>query len=87
MKTFLKEHDLWNIVETTTEPTTLAWSKKNALALYFIKESYGSAGFYLIEKISMAKIAWDTFAQRSKSRADPYSGSYLSPENTHALTF
>ena len=79
MKTFLKEHDLWNIVETTTEPTTLAWSKKNALALYLIRESCESDKLSLIEKISKAKIAWDT--------TDPGSGSYLSPKNRHALTF
>ena len=79
MKTILRNHDLWNIVETTTEPTTLAWSKKNALALYLIRESCGSDRFSLIEKISKAKIAWDT--------TDPGLGSYLSPENTHALTF
>nr|POE66829.1 hypothetical protein CFP56_71355 [Quercus suber] len=52
--------DLWNIVETTTEPTTPAWSKKNAMALYLIRESCGSDRFSLIEKISKAKIAWDT---------------------------
>ena len=81
MKTFLKEHDLWNIVETTTKPTTPAWSKKNALALYLIKESCESEKLSLIEKISMAKIAWDTYAEMIKS------GSYLSPESMHALTF
>ena len=79
MKTFLKEHDLWNIVETTTEPTTPNWSKKNSLAVYLIKESCGSDRFSSIEKISEAKIAWDTL--------DPNAGSYLSPENTHALIF
>ncbi|XP_075644587.1 uncharacterized protein LOC142615704 isoform X4 [Castanea sativa] len=70
-KTFLMKHDLWNIVETTPEPTTPAWSKKNALALYFIRESFGSDGFYLVEKISKAKDAWDTFAEKSKSSAHP----------------
>ena len=79
MKTFLMNHDLWNIVETTTEPTTPDWSKKNALALYLIRESCESGSFSLIEKISEAEIAWDAL--------DPYSGSYISPENTHALTF
>nr|POF11817.1 hypothetical protein CFP56_66016 [Quercus suber] len=52
-------HDLWNIVETTTEPTTPAWSKKNALALYLIRESCGSDRFSLIEKISKAEDAWE----------------------------
>ncbi|KAM4071931.1 hypothetical protein ACB094_11G098700 [Castanea mollissima] len=71
MQAFLMEHDLWNIVETTSEPTTPAWSKKNALALYLIRESCGSDRFSLIEKISIAKIAWDTFAEMSKSDTDP----------------
>ena len=87
MKTILMNHDLWNIVETTTEPTTPTWSKKNALALYLIRESCESGSFSLIEKFGMAKIAWDTFAERSKSSADLDAGSYLSPENAHALTF
>ena len=78
MKTFLMEHDLWNIVETTTEPTTPAWSKKNALALYLIRESCGLDRFSLIEKISNAKTAWDKIAD---------SCSYFSPKDTHALSF
>ena len=69
------KHDLWNIVETTTEP---AWSKENALALYLIRESCGSDRFSLIEKISKAKNAWDAIAN---------SGSYFSPKDTHALSF
>ena len=78
MKTILRNHDLWNIVETTTEPTTPAWSKKNALALYLIRESCGLDRFSLIEKISNAKTAWDKIAD---------SGSYFSPKDTHALSF
>ena len=78
MKTFLMDHDLWNIVETTTEPTTPAWSKKNALALYLVRESCGSDRFSLIEKISKAKDAWDEIAD---------SGSYFYPKDTHALSF
>ncbi|XP_075644590.1 uncharacterized protein LOC142615706 isoform X2 [Castanea sativa] len=62
MKTILTKHDLWNIVETTTEPITPAWSKKNALALYLIRESCGSDRFSLIENIRKAKIAWDEIA-------------------------
>ena len=78
MKTCLMEHDLWNIIKTTTEPTTPAWSKKNALALYLIRESCGSDRFSLIEKISKAKDAWDEIGD---------SGSYFSPKDTHALSF
>ena len=73
------DHDLWNIVEKTTEPTTPAWSKKNALALYLIRESCGSDRFSLIEKISKAKDAWDEIEFNS--------GIYFSPKDTHALSF
>ena len=72
------KHDLWNIVETTTEPTTPAWSKKNALALYLIRESCGLDRLSLIEEISKAKDAWDEIAD---------SGSYFSHKDTHALSF
>ena len=72
------KHGLWNIVETTTEPTTLAWSKNNALALYLIREYCGQDRFSLIEKISKAKDAWDKIAN---------SGIYFSPKDTHALSF
>ncbi|XP_065618234.1 uncharacterized protein LOC136062722 isoform X2 [Quercus suber] len=79
MKTILMRHDLWNIVETTTEPTTRVWSKKNAMALYLIRESCGLGRFSLIEKIKYAKSAWDVFAKMSESDtgpviADPNSG-------------
>ena len=76
-KTLLMNCHLWNIVETTTEPTTPASSKKNALALYLIRESGGLARCDSIKKINNAKHAWDTLAN---------TGSNLSPENTHALT-
>ena len=73
------EHDLWNIVvETTNKPTTPAWSKKNTLALYFIRESCGLDRFSLIEKISKADNAWYELAD---------TGNYFSPKDTHALTF
>ena len=78
MKTILTEHDLRNIVEMTTEPTIAAWSKKNALALYLIRESCGSDRFSLIKKFSKAKNTWDEIAD---------SGSYFSPKDTHALSF
>ena len=76
MNKILRKHNLRKIVETTNEPTTPAWSKKNALALYLIRESCGSDKFSLIEKISKAEDAWDELA-----------GSYFSPKDTHALSF
>ena len=45
MNKILRKHNLRNIVETTTEPATAAWSKKNALALYLIRESVGWTDF------------------------------------------
>nr|POE67854.1 hypothetical protein CFP56_46270 [Quercus suber] len=77
MYRFLNEHDLWNIVETITEPTTdfHAWSRKNALALYLIRESCGSDRFSLIEKISKAEDAWDEIANPEGTDEPP------NPEN------
>ena len=80
MKKILVDNDLWNIVETTTEPTTCAWSRNNALVLYLIRQSCKSDRFSLIEKIDKAKDAWDALRF-----AD--SGSYFSPKDTHALSF
>ncbi len=77
MKAYLMEHDLWDIVEAATKPPTPKndkiafkdWSRKNALALYLIREWSGSKEFPLIGKISMAKIAWDTLAEMYKPKS------------------
>ncbi|KAK7832263.1 hypothetical protein CFP56_026656 [Quercus suber] len=92
MKTILMRHDLWNIVETTTEPTTRVWSKKNAMALYLIRESCGLGRFSLIEKIKYAKSAWDVFAKMSESDtgpviADPNSGWMLEIPARYSKSF
>ena len=79
MKRILRKHYLREIVQTTNEPTTPAWSKKNALALYLIRESCGSDRFSLIEKISKAENAWKGIEFNS--------GIYFSPKDTHALSF
>ena len=76
MNKILRKHYLREIVETTNEPTTTAWRKKNALALYLIRESCGSDRFTLIEKISKAKDAWE--------KIEFNSGIYFSPKDTHA---
>ncbi|KAK7830163.1 hypothetical protein CFP56_028518 [Quercus suber] len=68
------DHYLWDIVEATTKPPMpegdeiafKAWSKKNALALYLIRESCGSNIFPFIGKINEAKKAWDTLAEKFK---------------------
>ena len=77
MKAYLMEQDLWDIVEAATEPPTPKndeiafkdWSRKNALALYLIREWSGSKGFPLIGKISTAKIAWDTLVEMYKPKS------------------
>ena len=76
MNKILRKHYLREIVKTTNEPTTPAWSKKNALALYLIRESCGTDRFTLIEKISKAKDAWKEIEFNS--------GIYFSPKDTHA---
>lgn len=83
MKTYFKNNDLLEIVEATTEPPMpeddeiafKAWSQKNALALFLIRESCGSNIFPLIGNISEAKKAWDTLADEVKRYIDFYSGS------------
>ena len=85
MKTYFIDNDLLEIVEATTEPPMpeddeiafKAWSQKNALALFLIRESCGSNIFPLIGNISEAKKAWDTLADEVKHYFDFYSGSCL----------
>ena len=88
LKTYFKDHDLWAIIEATTKPPMpegdeiafKAWSKKNALALYLIRESCGSNIFRFIGKINEAKQAWDTLAEKFKPGTDstisPFFGKY-----------
>ena len=76
MNKILRKHNLRKIVETTNEPTTSDWSKKNALALYLIRESCGSNRFSSIEKISKVEDAWEVIEFNL--------GIYFSPKETHA---
>ena len=88
LKTYFMDHNLWDIVEATTKPPMpeddeiafKAWSKKNALALYLIRESCGSSVFPFIGNISEAKKAWDTLAEKFKPGTDstisPFYGKY-----------
>ena len=77
MKAYLTELNLWDIVEAAIEPPTPKndeiafedWSRKNALALYLIRESFGSDALPLIGNISTAKIAWDTLAKECKPKS------------------
>ena len=70
VRTKLKREQLWDIVQgeekppkaKNDDPTFMAWSKKNATALQVIRNSCSSPITCAIEKISLAKIAWDTLA-------------------------
>ena len=85
MKKYFMNNNFWEIVEATTEPPMpegdeiafKAWSQKNALALFFIRESCGSNIFPRIGNISEAKKAWDTLAEEFSLYTNSYSGSCL----------
>ncbi|XP_042955347.1 uncharacterized protein LOC122291609 [Carya illinoinensis] len=73
LKTYLMAHDLWDIIEQTTEPNTQeddgvialeACNNKNLIALDAIKNSCGPDTFSQIREITSAKIAWDTLAEK-----------------------
>jgi L-fucose mutarotase/ribose pyranase (RbsD/FucU family) len=72
VKTYLMAHDLWEIIEPTTEPlrqeddetTIKALSKKNSTALHIIQISCSLNTFSEIIEISSAKLAWDTLAKK-----------------------
>jgi len=72
VKTYLMAHDLWDVIEATTEPPSLeddeaafkAWSMKNSTALHVIQISCGPDIFSNIIQISSTKIAWDTLAKK-----------------------
>ncbi|XP_062173618.1 uncharacterized protein LOC133879086 [Alnus glutinosa] len=69
VQTYLMAHDLWVIVNATTEhpnlleddeATIMVWRKKNSMALHVIQISCGSDAFSKIRKITSARDAWDT---------------------------
>jgi hypothetical protein len=72
VKTYLMDHDLWDVIEATIEPPSLeddevafkAWSMKNSTALHVIQISCGPNTISKIIQISSAKIAWDTLAKK-----------------------
>jgi len=67
---YLLAHDLWDIVEATTEPPKpeddvvefKAWRKNNAAALHAILISCGVDILPEIRKIDSAKKVWDKLA-------------------------
>ncbi|XP_030967072.1 protein ACCELERATED CELL DEATH 6-like isoform X2 [Quercus lobata] len=95
MKRYFMNNNLWEIVEATTEPPMpegdeiafKAWSQKNALALFLIRESCGSNIFPRIGNISEAKKAWDTLAEEFScyNYTDSYSGSENSDSENNDL--
>jgi hypothetical protein len=70
MKNYLLAQDLWDIVESTTEPPKLeddvvgfkAWRKNNAATLYAILISCEEDILPEIREISSAKIVWNKLA-------------------------
>ena len=70
MKAYLKACDLWDIVEAATQPPKPeddeiafnAWSKKDAIALYLIRES-SSAFYSSLFPAGTAQNAWDILAK------------------------
>ncbi|XP_062175092.1 uncharacterized protein LOC133880207 [Alnus glutinosa] len=83
IKTYLMAHDLWEIIEATTEPPRQeddeaaykAWSKKNSTALHVIQISCRPDIVFEITQISSAKTAWDMLAEKYVVSTGAYSGS------------
>ncbi|KAK4593447.1 hypothetical protein RGQ29_017523 [Quercus rubra] len=81
LKTYLMAQDLWEIVESRSDPPApeieaafKAWSKTNAMVLHVIQMSCQPNRFSDIREISSARIAWDTLAEKYKpKRPDPSS--------------
>lgn len=81
VKTYLMAQDLWDVVESKSEPPAQenatafkAWSKTNAMALHVIQMLCGPDTFSDIREISSARIAWNTLAEKYKTkRPDPSS--------------
>ncbi|KAB1202911.1 hypothetical protein CJ030_MR8G002094 [Morella rubra] len=82
MKTYLIAQDLWEVVEgiqetpdqETNDFAFKAWSKKNSMALHVIQISCGPNSFSTIREISLAKIVWNTLAEKYTMRKTTYSG-------------
>ncbi|KAG7949111.1 hypothetical protein I3843_13G044000 [Carya illinoinensis] len=71
IKNYLLAQDLWDIIETTTEPPNpeddevefKAWRKRNAATLHAIQISCGMDILSKIKDISPARVLWDTLAK------------------------
>ena len=87
-RSFIKTNlHYWDIFEATTEDDEIAisnWKRKNALALYVIRETCASDKLPLIENIRKAKIAWDTLEEMCNINTGGYLISLLSLENAYA---
>ena len=76
LKTYLMAQDLWEIVESTSEPPAReneaafkAWNKTNAMALHVIQMSCEPDTFSDIREISSARDAWDALAEKYKTNS------------------
>ena len=80
MKAYLKACDLWDIVEAATQPPKPeddeiafnAWSKKDAIALYLIRESSSAFNSSLF-RAGTAQDAWDILAKFYNSEGNSLS--------------
>ncbi|XP_035540943.1 uncharacterized protein LOC109008487 isoform X2 [Juglans regia] len=78
IKNYLLAQDLWDIIETTTEPPKpeddavefKAWRKRNAATLHAIQISCGMDILSKIKDISSARILWDTLAKMYEQPAE-----------------
>ncbi|XP_040991119.1 uncharacterized protein LOC121238346 isoform X2 [Juglans microcarpa x Juglans regia] len=78
IKNYLLAQDLWDIIETTTEPPKpeddavefKAWRKRNAATLHAIQISCGMDILSKIKDISPARILWDTLAEMYEQSAE-----------------
>ncbi|KAK7830164.1 hypothetical protein CFP56_028517 [Quercus suber] len=82
VRTYLIAQDLWEIVKATDEcpkqeddeAAFKAWTKKNAMALHVIQISCEPRLCFVIRRISLAKIAWDTLKAICKIDKSDYDG-------------
>jgi hypothetical protein len=89
MKNYLLAQDLWDIVQSTTEPPKpeddvvgfKAWTKDNAAALHAILISCEMDILPEIREISSAKIVWDKLASMYGPRISDDSSSSI-PDNS-----
>ena len=86
LKTYLMAQDLWEIVESTSEPPApeneaafKAWNQTNAMALHVIQMTCEPDTFSNIREISSARVAWHTLAEKYKTKSGTSFSLFLFP--------